>query len=52
MWRHNNHTQSPTLKQTEDDVDLHGPYIGLERSEGVKTTRTETVAGDGDAAPR
>jgi hypothetical protein len=38
--------------ETEDDVDLHGPYIGLEPSEDVKTTQIEVVAGDGDAAPR
>jgi hypothetical protein len=38
--------------ETEDDVDLHGPYIGLEPSEDVKTTPTGAVAGDGDAAPR
>jgi hypothetical protein len=38
--------------ETEDDVDLHGPYIRLEPSEDVKTTRTGPVASDGDAAPR
>jgi hypothetical protein len=27
----------------EDDVDMHGPYIGLELSEDVKTTRTEAL---------
>jgi hypothetical protein len=34
--------------ETEDDVDLHGPYVGLELFEDVKTTQTEGVVVDGD----
>jgi hypothetical protein len=34
--------------ETEDDVDLHGPDIGLELSEDVKTTSTGAVTRHGD----
>ena len=29
--------------ETEDDVDLHEPYVGLELSKDVKTTQIEGV---------
>ena len=36
--------------ETEDDVDLHGAYVGLELSEDVKTTQTEGVVVGGGVA--
>ena len=36
--------------ETEDDVDLHEPYVGLELSKDVKTTQIEGVVVGGGVA--
>jgi hypothetical protein len=38
--------------EMEDDIDLDGPYVGLELSKDTKITWTRGVVGSGDVALR